>query len=435
MDPRQPFDPARVPFFYGWVIAGVSTLGVLMSIPGQTMGVSVFTDHLLAAHGVSRLSLSNAYLIGTLASGLTLPRGGRWLDRWGARRTALAACLLLAAALCFLAQSDRLATFLGGQNGGAASLVALALGFFALRFGGQGMLTMVSRNMLGKWFDRKRGTVAGISGLFVSFGFAAAPLGLSEWIGVAGFRGAWLSMAAAVSLGMGAVAWVFFRDNPEECGLRMDGAAVADGAGESVDNPSATDLERGDAIRTLAFWAVTGALALQGTVVTGFTFHIVDIAASVGLSEREGVSLFLPMAVVSTSLGWIVGIASDRTQIRYLVMVMMAALCISTSLVTQFHHLLGRSLAIGCMGVSGGFFSTLATVALPRLFGRTHLGAISGVMMMTMVLSTALGPSVLALAKHWMGSYDAGFLLYASLCPVVFGVALASKNPRTRTAT
>ena len=85
-----PFRPASLPFFYGWVIVGAATAGIVASVPGQTMGVSVFTDHLLGATGLSRLELSNAYLIGTVVSGLALPFGGSWLDRWGARRTIVA---------------------------------------------------------------------------------------------------------------------------------------------------------------------------------------------------------------------------------------------------------------------------------------------------------------------------------------------------------
>ena len=42
-----PFDPARLPFFYGTVVLVCGTLGVLVSAPGQTVGVSVFTDFLI----------------------------------------------------------------------------------------------------------------------------------------------------------------------------------------------------------------------------------------------------------------------------------------------------------------------------------------------------------------------------------------------------
>ena len=70
LHPDRPFAPRRLPFFYGWWIAVVATLGVLMSIPGQTMGVSVFTDDLLKVTGLSRLGLSNTYLVGTIVAGL-----------------------------------------------------------------------------------------------------------------------------------------------------------------------------------------------------------------------------------------------------------------------------------------------------------------------------------------------------------------------------
>ncbi len=49
-----PFDPARFPFFYGWIVLSAGTLGILMSAPGQTVGVSVFTDSLIEALAIER---------------------------------------------------------------------------------------------------------------------------------------------------------------------------------------------------------------------------------------------------------------------------------------------------------------------------------------------------------------------------------------------
>ena len=87
---RWPFDPTRVPFYYGWVVLVVGSIGVLASVPGQTAGVSVFTDELTATTGLTRLQLSIVDLIGTGASGFLLPRAGRALDQYGSRRVALA---------------------------------------------------------------------------------------------------------------------------------------------------------------------------------------------------------------------------------------------------------------------------------------------------------------------------------------------------------
>ena len=91
---RTPFAPSACPFFYGWVIVFAATLGTIASIPGQTMGFTVFTDVLMEELGLSRVELSLAYCLGTVASGLTLPWLGRVLDRWGERKMAVALSLI-----------------------------------------------------------------------------------------------------------------------------------------------------------------------------------------------------------------------------------------------------------------------------------------------------------------------------------------------------
>ena len=69
-EPGFPFQPARVPFFYGWVIVAAASVGIAFSIPGQTMGFSVFTNTLMIELGLTRVQLSTAYCIGTVLSGL-----------------------------------------------------------------------------------------------------------------------------------------------------------------------------------------------------------------------------------------------------------------------------------------------------------------------------------------------------------------------------
>ncbi|MEM9070757.1 MAG: MFS transporter [Myxococcota bacterium] len=407
--------------FYGWVIVVVSTVGVVMSIPGQTMGVSVFTDSLLEATGLSRLSVSNAYLAGTLLSGLTLPWGGTLLDRWGARATGVLASIGLALTLVYLSSVDRL---MPAQP--VFRIGGLVLGFYALRFSGQGMLTMVSRTMLGRWFRTRRGLAAGVSGVFVSFGFGAAPLLFDAWIADAGWRGAWREMAVVVAVGMGAVAYLFYRNDPEACGLEMDGGGTKD-EGPSEPEPEVT---RGEAIRTLAFWAVTGALAFQALIVTGITFHVVDLGAAAGLLRDEAVAVFLPMSVVSTFVGLTGGILADRVPVRLLLLVMMGAQALGIVAATDLDGLFW--LAVAGLGVSGGLFAPISTVAFPRFFGRTHLGAIAGVEMMCLVIASSLGPSLLAFSQTALGSYNPALFGCLALPAVAAILALGFRNPASR---
>ncbi len=451
MRPDFPFRPAGLPFFYGWVILGVSTLGIVMSMPGQTMGVSVFTDHLIDATGLSRLELSNAYLLGTVASGLLLPYGGTLLDRFGARRLIVTICFGLAGTLVYLANVDRLAADVARAGGWLdakdAAWLALALGFLFVRFTGQGMLTLVSRNMQAQWFDRRRGLVSAISGPVVNFAFAGAPLLLSVWIARAGWRGAWTEMALVVAIGMAGIGWLSFRDNPEECGLHPDGRAARrdpapSPAKEQTSDASAPvasgasvasgDFTRGEALRTGAFWLVTLGIGNQALVGTGITFHIVDIGAEAGLGEVAAVAIFVPIAVVSASLGFLAGAAVDRYPIPRLMMVMMVGQLVMFAGVANLADPLLRIVAIGGWGVASSFYGPLTVAALPAYFGRTHLGAIQGMLMMCLVLASALGPSALAVAKDAFGSYAPGLYGLMLLPAGVLVAAPFVRKPRGR---
>ena len=94
--PTWPFAVQRVPLFYGWIVVVVGTIGVLCSAPGQTVGVSVFTDHLMAATRLTRVQLSLTYLVGTLAGAFLLPRAGRIYDRLGSRTMTVLTAFALA---------------------------------------------------------------------------------------------------------------------------------------------------------------------------------------------------------------------------------------------------------------------------------------------------------------------------------------------------
>ncbi len=125
-----PFAPRKLPFFYGWLILGVGTMGTVSSIPGQTMGVSVFTDYLIEALGLSREGLAMAYMAGTIASSFILPFGGRWIDRFGARMIMVVMSLAMGVSLCALGVSDRLlraAIIVFGD--GSAVVSAAVIGF------------------------------------------------------------------------------------------------------------------------------------------------------------------------------------------------------------------------------------------------------------------------------------------------------------------
>jgi sugar phosphate permease len=236
-----------------------------------------------------------------------------------------------------------------------------------------------------------------------------------------------MTLGGVLVFGVGSVVWLSFRDNPEQCGLRMDGDAASDGGSEAV--PARPGPTRDEAIRTLSFWVVTLSLALHGMMITGITFHIVDLGAQGGLDRTESVSIFLPMAAISTTLGALVGVISDRVSIRAIIAAMLVSLAVAFVATAHLGSPALFATAVASLGVAGGIFGPLSTIAMPRLFGRTHLGAIAGAQMMAMVVASALGPAYLALSMDAFGSYTPALYGACVLPAGLLGLTLYARLP------
>ncbi len=430
---KVPFAPAKWPFFYGWIILIVSSFGIVMSIPGQTMGVSAFTEHLIKALKLSRTDLTMAYMIGTVGSSLVLPFAGKAFDRWGARVIACCSAVGLGLILLVLSYTGKISGWLYSAGLGVTSVIAMmSLGFFFLRFFGQGILTMSSRNMLMKWFDRKRGLLTGISGPIVSFGFAIAPLALNWLIIRSGWQGAWQLLGLSSLLVVTAMILIFYRDNPEDCDLLPDGDTEVhlDKTGKKA--TAVRDYTLKEARRTFPFWIVCLTLALASFLMTALPFHIASIFKLAGMTEKQAFSIFPYSSIISVILTLVGGYASDRVKIKYLLMIMLTGLAIA-GLAVAF-------LAPGAMVVvlicgyafGGGLFSIMTNVPIARFYGRKHLGENMGFIMSSMVFASAAAPWFFSKSLDWTGNYKAAAIGCSVIALLLFIGALKTDNPQEK---
>ena len=103
----------------------------------------------------------------------------------GAQIVLITASLMLDMSVLFFSLVDRASDYLAtgiGINGSIITSSLMVVGYFGVRFSGQVVMTSASRNMLLLWFERRRGLVSGVSGVFVSLGFSLAPLLLAMLI-------------------------------------------------------------------------------------------------------------------------------------------------------------------------------------------------------------------------------------------------------------
>lgn len=424
----------RKGLYYGYIVIAVGTLGVIMSIPGQTMGVSVYTEHLIRSLSLTRSQLSFAYLLGTISSSFLLPYAGRVLDRLGPRFMAVLATSCLGLALTYISFTPTLSTFFTELTGApkyVLSFIIIFFGFLGVRHFGQGQLTMCSRTMMGQWFEKKRGTILGFSGVFVAFGFGLAPLVLTKLIAWTGWQKS-LYILTMACFSVGIIAYIFFRKSPETCGLKIDGGLLDEGGdGEGSDHHiklSGHDFTADEAKKTFTFWVFNFAMVAQATFVTAITFHMTFIAKLNHMSSEKAYSIFLYIAVISTLCDLIGGFLSDRIPLKYLITTMQLGLCLALFGITYYQYDWGMALTALGFGVSGGLFAQLSGSAWPKLFGRTHLGSISGVSMSWIVLGSALGPYMLSLGGDTQKGVNFVIALFI-LFPLSVALASFFANP------
>jgi MFS family permease len=311
----------RLPGFYGWWMVALAVLTLLMSAPGQTSGFAPFVEPVMAATGLSRQGIANAYMLATLLSAVVLTLGGRLFDSWGCRRMLLLACPLLALVLVGMSQVDVLIGAVGGSTVAAVAIVTI--GLTGMRYTAQGVMTLASHTTVSRWFVRRRGLAGGLVGFVVAMLGPLSPLMLHSLIAVLGWRATWLLVAAVILVGLTALIWLLWRDDPESCGLQPDRSGETDAVTESVD---ADPWTRSEAMVPPAFWVIIFTNALNALVITATSFHIVHIGAQRGLSEEQALGFFLPMVWTSMIVGLVAMVAADRCSFRVFVPILVASM-------------------------------------------------------------------------------------------------------------
>jgi len=411
------------------MIVAVATVGSIASVPGQTIGVGVFTDDLVTVLALSRTQLTVAYMLGTVASSFLLPLAGTLTDRWGTRVMVTGSAVGLGLSLLAMTQLDGLARL--GQT--VYSMIAVvACVFLAMRFFGQGCLTLVSRITIGRWFDRRRGLATGISNTLVAYCFNASPFLLNAWLETMGWRQTYLWLAVLTGGVMAVLGWLFFRNAPEECGLVMDGGPAATSAGQRMPRVPAIQHEftRAEALRTPAFWAYTLGMAWQALFMTAVGFHITAMGQEQELTREACYRVFPVIGFLGAVSALVAGWVSDRVRLRWLLQTNLLCQMLSALGLIGLASPWGRALFITGYGVSAALFGLLLTAVWPRYYGRKHLGAISGLASSGLVFASAVGPFLFSFLHGLNGRYTPAYLVSAGVPLLLLFLAAFARNPQ-----
>jgi OFA family oxalate/formate antiporter-like MFS transporter len=428
---KFPLNPAKWPFFYGWFVMIAGALGIIMSVPGQTIGFSVFRDYVEADLGLSKVSLSVAYTIGTLLSGFLASYAGRLYDKLGARLMVPVASVLLGLALIYLTKTVDIViryslleqtfwnTFI--------KVSMLVVGLFTIRFCGQSILTMASRNMVMKWFDTRRGFANMFIGIFIAGGFSYAPRFFQELIDRYTWQNAWLYIALVSILFFSIFSVLFFRDDPQNYGLKPDGAFRSNNSKITKLLPKRS-YTKAEAIRTPQFWIFNISLTMFAFYLTGFTFYVKDIFGVAGFTKEQAIAIFVPGAIFALTAEISGSLLSDYIKLKYFAIVILLGLLTTMFGALIIEQRVGFHLIYIGNGIAAGIFGLLSSVTWPRLFGVKHLGAISGYNVSWMVIGSALGPIYFSVLFELFGSYKPGITICLSMTLVLLIITLVIRN-------
>lgn len=424
-----PFPVQSWPGYYGWVVLVFGTLGMIAAVPGSPPGISVFVDVMITSLNLDRDSFSLAYMLGTMTAGLAAPYAGRMIDHFGARMVACFSFFGLGAVLIYTGSIHHIHSiglpFLSPELG---AFLLLFSAFAGIRFIGVSFAMTACRSMVFKWFEGRRGIAAAINGVVLSLSFSSAPVLLNKFVLNFSWQQTWIGLGIIFIVGVLPMAWIFYRDSPEACGVEVEqGSAKSDW---KTRIPVLKEYTGPQAIRSYTFWVFTSALALNALIGTGVSFHMIEIADQAGLARSTAVEIFLPVALFHIATTLILGFLAERIRMKYAVVLMIGAQLLALYGISNVGESEWRWLFIVGSGVGWGSFGILINVPWPRFFGRRHLGAINGWVTGATVVTSAMGPYLFGLCAEIFDSFIPVFALCAAFCPLVILLAVFADNPQ-----
>jgi sugar phosphate permease len=408
MNPSDQRDGAGV--FYGWYVALVAMLTLMVSNGMTITGITIFDPAILEEFGWSRGDLKFRDLLQLGLAGLMAPFVGALADRMSVRRLMIAGLGLLS--VCVMAYSQMTSlTHLYLINVGTALVLALC-----------GLVLNVL--IVSRWFVSRRGTALGLTLVGTSLGGVIFPKLGATLLRTHTWREA-MMVEALIPLLMLVLLAIVTRDSPADMGLRALGASESAGSRQAL-----TGLEYQDALRTRTFWILTFCAMTTFYCILAAQAHMVLHLKGMGWSLEEaagGVGILFTMGLVGK---FTVGYVADRLERRLvflsnLSVMLVGALCLAS----MREALLWPFILV--FGLGWGGLYTMLQLTCMDTFGTRAGGKILGTITVLDALGGGLGIWITGVLFDRTKSYEIAFVLIAGLVFLALLAALALQDPQT----
>lgn len=408
---------------YAWVVAAV-TFAVLLTAAGVRSTPGVLMVPLETEFGWSRSTISFAVAVNIFLFGLAGPFAAAVIERFGLRRTIIAALAIIATGVALtplMQQSWQLVLLWGVVVGSGSGVTALVLG-----------ATVAAR-----WFQSQRGLVVGVLTASTATGqLVFLPL-FASLLESYGWRSVSITIAAVAALMIIPVAFLM-RDRPADLGLPPYGGSVIVPAPPLTPNPVRRALSAlREALGYRNFWLLSGSFFICGASTNGLIgTHLIPACLDHGITEVAGASLLAAMGIFdffgTTLSGWL----SDRVDGRKLLawyygLRGLSLICLPFTFQYSFY---GLSLFAVFYGLD--WIATVPpTVRLTaQTFGEQGVAVYFGWIAATHQLGAAFAAWMAGVLRSTTGDYMSAFMSAGALCLAASIMVTFIGKPQTRPA-
>src|SRR5439155_10119335 len=252
------------PIFYGWWVVGAFAVTTFIST-GIRHAVGPFLKPIVGDLGLDRASFSLVIALSLFLYGVFMPIAGMLLDRFSVRTVSSVGTVVLVISLVLTAMVRDFWEF------AAVYGVLLPLGL-------AGTGPVIASGVVARWFSKRRGTALSVLGSASMTGMSLLVPAVTWLILTAGWRAAYVVIAAAVLVLVVPLCLWVVRDSPESIGLTPDGAPPTPGAQSGL----VERVRGGEAVQTLAFWQLAGAFFTCGFSMSLLSAHGVPMLTDHG---------------------------------------------------------------------------------------------------------------------------------------------------------
>jgi MFS family permease len=400
----------------GWAIVGGFFLATFFILGSGYDTAGIFFTPLLKEFGWSRTQLSMLTSAISLATAFVGPGIGWLLDRVEAKWVAT-----IGAALCGVA-------FLMAST--AHGLVWMVSAYLLLGAGAAASAIMPCYLVISNWFDERRGLAMTLAITGVEVGGTVMALIATYLIARAGWRTAYLALAAPLFVIVVPVMLLVVRTRPDTAAA----PAVAAGGAHAPSGDFQGGLDVGTALSERSFWLIAVSYMVYAVAGTALVVHLVPYLIGLGMTaQRAAVILSITLALNAIGKPSL-GALADRFGIRPIYGLNLLMVGCGIFLLLNARHATMLTLFVIVYGLFVGAPVALMPTILADAVGLRRYGSLSGLLVTMGVIASASGPIIAGAVFDRTGSYIGIFTLFVVALAIAAFLPLGCVSYRERAA-